>query len=95
MSTYSGMSESGDTSDYLLYDYNYVCGFIAIAPEPIEMASLSVSANESVTIAPYSIAENTYFDKSYPIYLTFRTFGDYDYGGTFYFKISSPFRWSG
>ena len=31
MSTHSGMSNSFDVTDYLMYDYNNACGFIAIA----------------------------------------------------------------
>ena len=89
------MSESGDTTDYLMYDYNNACGFIAVAPEPIIMSSLTVSSSEESLAPPYSILENRYFEAAYPVYLTFLTSGDYEYGGTFYFKISAPFKWIG
>ena len=37
MSTHSGMSNTGDTTNYLLYDYNTACGLIAIAPTPVSL----------------------------------------------------------
>ena len=34
MSTYSGY-RGASTDEYLLYDYNNMCGFIAVAPSPL------------------------------------------------------------
>ena len=58
MSTHSGMSGLGDITEYLMYDYNSACGFIAVAPGPTNIASLIVSANETGTTAPSGIAGN-------------------------------------
>ena len=96
MSTHSGMADStGLVSDYLMYDYNNACGFIAIAPKPKNMTSLTVSDNETGTTAPTNTVSNKYFEESYPVYLTFLTSEDYEYGGTFYFKITNDFKWTG
>ena len=95
MSTHSGMSGLGDISEYLMYDYNSACGFIAIAPGPTTMSLITVSGTETGTTAPTSITSNQYFEATYSVYLTFLTAGDYEYGGTFYFAISSPFKWTG
>ena len=58
MSTYSGMSGLGDITEYLMYDYNSACGFIAIAPSPITISSLVISGTETGTTAPTSISAN-------------------------------------
>ena len=52
MSTHSGMTAAGSVTDYLMYDYNNACGFIAIAPAPTTMTSLTVSDTELGTTAP-------------------------------------------
>ena len=95
MSTHSGMTAAGIVTDYLMYDYNNACGFIAIAPAPATMTSLTVSGTEIGTTAPANTIENKYFEATYPVYLTFLTAADYEYGGTFYFKITSGFKWIG
>lgn len=46
ISTHSG-SASSTVTDYQMYDYNNMCGFIAIAPIPEQMTSVEVSATES------------------------------------------------
>ena len=95
MSTHSGMTAAGLVSGYLMYDYNNACGFIAIAPAPTTMSSLTVSGTELGTTAPTNAIDNKYFEATYPVYLTFLTASDYEYGGTFYFKITSGFKWTG
>lgn len=89
------MTTAGDITDYLLYDYNPSCGFIAVAGSPVVLQSLTLSSSETTVLAPTSTAENTYIEQSYSVYLTFLTAGNYDYGGTFYFKLDSLFEWSG
>ena len=59
------------------------------------MSTLQLTATETSLDSITSIASNTYFETAYPVYLTFLTSGDYEYGGTFYFKIGSPFKWVG
>ena len=95
MSTHSGMTAAGAVTDYLMYDYNNACGFIAIAPAPVTMTTLTVSDNETGTTAPTNTATNKYFEATYSVYLTFLTAADYEYGGTFYFTITSGFKWTG
>ena len=94
MSTHSGMTGAGLVADYLMYDYNNACGFIAIAPAPTTMASLTVSGTELGTTAPRNTIENKYFEATYSVYLTFLPAADYEYGGTFYFKIQGGFKWT-
>ena len=95
MSTHSGMTTGGLVNEYLMYDYNNACGFIAIAPAPVTMSSLTVSDTETGTTAPTNTVTNKYFEATYSVYLTFLTAADYEYGGTFYFKITSGFKWTG
>ena len=95
MSTHSGMTTTGLVGDYLMYDYNNACGFVAIAPAPITMASLIFSDIETGTTAPTSNAANKHLEATYSVYMTFLTTGDYEYGGTFYFIITSGFKWTG
>ena len=95
MSTHSGMSNAYDVADYLMYDYNNACGFIAVAPAPGALTSVTVSGTETGTSSPSNIATNKYFDTSYSVYITFLTTGDYEYGGTFTFTIDTPFKWTG
>ena len=83
MSTHSGMTVNGIITDYLMYDYNTACGFIAVAPAPGALSSVVVSATETGTAAPSTITENKYFEASYPVYITLLSSGDYEYGGTF------------
>ena len=85
------MTVTGNITDYLLYDYNTACGFIAVAPSPNNLYNVTLSTDETTVISPTSIINNTYFEQSYTIYITFLTTGDYDYGGTFYFKLDSLF----
>ena len=73
MSTHSGMTAAGLVGDYLMYDYNNACGFVAIAPAPITMSSLTVSDTETGTTAPTSNAANKYFEATYSVYMTFLT----------------------
>lgn len=93
MSTYSGMTGAGLVADYLMYDYNSACGFIAVAPTPGTLSSVVISGTETGTALPSNIAENKYFDTNYPVYITILAASDYEYGGTFYFTISGGFKW--
>ena len=95
MSTHSGMTDAGLVTGYLMYDYNNACGFIAVAPAPTTMTSLTISDSELGTTAPTNTAEHKYFEATYSVYLTFLTAADYEYGGTFYFKIHGGFKWTG
>ena len=96
MSTHSGMADSNsDVADYLMYDYNNACGFIAIAPTPGNLSSVAITSTETGTSSPTSITENKYFDATYSVYITFLTTSDYENGGTFYFTIDTPFKWTG
>ena len=95
MSTHSGMTDAGIITGYLMYDYNTACGFIAVAPAPGTFSSVVVSATETGIAAPSTLTENKYFDTNYPVYITILTSGTYEYGGTFYFKITSGFKWTG
>ena len=95
MSTHSGMASTGLITDYLMYDYNTACGFIAVAPAPDSLSSIVVSDSELGIVAPLNSDENQYLDASYPVYITILTSNDYEYGGTFYFKITDGFQWTG
>ena len=95
MSTHSGMSATGVTLGYLIYDYNNACGFIAVAPAPGIINSVVISDTETGISLPTNTAENTYYEANYPVYITILASGDYEYGGTFYFKITSGFKWTG
>ena len=95
MSTHSGMTNAGLVLEYLMYDYNNACGFIAVAPAPTTMTSFTISATETGTTAPTNTVSNKYYEATYSVYLTFLPAKDYEYGGTFYFKIDSPFKWTG
>ena len=47
------------------------------------MSTLQLTATETSLDSITSIASNTYFETAYPVYLTFLTSGDYEYGGSF------------
>ena len=91
MSTHSGMTDAGVITDYLMYDYNNACGFIAVAPAPTAISSITLSDTETGITVPSDVVENKYFEAIYPVYITMLTSGDYEYGGTFYFKITEGF----
>ena len=95
MSSYSGVNVAGVTTDYLMYDYNNACGFIAFAPAPGIINSVVMSDTETGVSLPSNTVENTYYEANYPVYITILTSSDYEYGGTFYFKITSGFKWTG
>ena len=95
MSTHSGMTVNGLITDYLMYDYNTACGFIAVAPAPGIITSVVMSDTETGVSLPSNTVVNTYYEANYPVYITILTSGDYEYGGTFYFKITSGFKWTG
>lgn len=46
MASYSGHS-SGSVSNFIMYDYNYVCGNLAVAPGPEELNFVDISAKEN------------------------------------------------
>ena len=51
MSTHSGYSGTS-VDKYALYDYNNMCGFIAVASTPVKMKSVSVSTSATSIILP-------------------------------------------
>ena len=95
MSTHSGMTDGGIVTNYLMYDYNSACGFIAVAPAPGAISSVVFSGTETGTALPSNIIENKYFDTNYPVYITILPASDYEYGGTFKFTLSGGFKWFG
>ena len=45
----------------------------------------------TIIALPSADANYKYYEKSYPIYRTMKTAGDYDYSGIFYFTLSNGF----
>ena len=87
--------DSGKTTEYMLYDYNSACGFIAISPAPVEINSVVVGVSQNSTSVPSSSSENTYFETTYTIYITVQTKNDYEFGATYHFAMTGPFTWTG
>ena len=86
MSTYSGKSGTS-TENYLMYDYNNVCGFIAVASTPNQMQNVSMSVSSTTYSIPSDNDLYKNYEDSYPVYITISTTDDYDYGGIFYLTL--------
>ena len=67
-----------------MYDYNYACGSIAVAPGPEELNFVDISASENSSLLVSSIPANSYYEATYPIYIKIKTKSDYNYGATYY-----------
>ena len=76
----------------IMYDYNFLAGFIAVAPAPAELSAVTLATSESFfkclgdsllagTNAPDS--SNRKLSEIYNVYITLKTSGDYQSGGIF------------
>ena len=54
-----------------------------------------MSTSPTIIALPSTDDYYKYYERSYPIYITMRTVGDYDSGGIFYFTLSNGFIWDG
>ena len=72
-----------------MYDYNNVCGSIALSPEPRQLSKVEISSKENEYALVSSIASNSYYESTYPVYISIRSWGDYNYGGVYYLQMSN------
>ena len=96
LSTYSSYSSTLTTANCIMYDYNNGCGTIALSPSPQQLSKLSISSSETDSLLISSIGSNSYYESTYPVYISIRSKGDYEYGGTYYLLMENAgFEWTG
>lgn len=71
---------SSVSSNALIYDFNTVAGFVAVAAAPVDSKTFKCSSKAEKTETPSSVAANKKLEASYTIYCDIQPTLDHIYG---------------